>query len=141
MYIEKNEIADTPEQLMRSRYSAYSLARTDYIKKTMHGKALLGFNEVAVEKQAQVISWIGLKIITSYLEHEDQGFVEFAATYLQNNHLNTMHERSEFHKINNHWFYVDGQHLINTNNKRLIGRNSPCPCGSGKKFKNCHQNP
>jgi preprotein translocase subunit SecA len=19
-----------------------------------------------------------------------------------------------------------------------VGRNSPCPCGSGKKFKNCH---
>nr|WP_238147002.1 SEC-C metal-binding domain-containing protein [Legionella pneumophila] len=20
-----------------------------------------------------------------------------------------------------------------------MGRNSPCPCGSGKKFKNCHE--
>lgn len=22
-----------------------------------------------------------------------------------------------------------------------IGRNNPCPCGSGKKFKKCHNNP
>jgi len=21
-----------------------------------------------------------------------------------------------------------------------VGRNDPCPCGSGKKYKNCHQN-
>jgi len=24
------------------------------------------------------------------------------------------------------------------NTERKIGRNDPCPCGSGKKFKNCH---
>jgi uncharacterized protein YecA (UPF0149 family) len=23
-------------------------------------------------------------------------------------------------------------------NPRNVGRNSPCPCGSGKKFKQCH---
>ncbi|MGM9921331.1 MAG: SEC-C metal-binding domain-containing protein, partial [Bhargavaea sp.] len=22
--------------------------------------------------------------------------------------------------------------------KVIVGRNDPCPCGSGKKFKNCH---
>ncbi|MDH5397696.1 MAG: SEC-C metal-binding domain-containing protein [Cyclobacteriaceae bacterium] len=22
---------------------------------------------------------------------------------------------------------------------KKVGRNEPCPCGSGKKFKNCHQ--
>ena len=25
-----------------------------------------------------------------------------------------------------------------TANWGKVGRNSPCPCGSGKKFKNCH---
>ena len=24
------------------------------------------------------------------------------------------------------------------NRKEKIGRNDPCPCGSGKKYKNCH---
>ena len=24
------------------------------------------------------------------------------------------------------------------NNGPKIGRNDPCPCGSGKKYKNCH---
>jgi preprotein translocase subunit SecA len=23
-------------------------------------------------------------------------------------------------------------------NKETVGRNDPCPCGSGKKYKNCH---
>ena len=22
--------------------------------------------------------------------------------------------------------------------KQTVGRNDPCPCGSGKKYKNCH---
>ena len=23
---------------------------------------------------------------------------------------------------------------------KVVGRNEPCPCGSGKKYKNCHMN-
>jgi len=27
---------------------------------------------------------------------------------------------------------------ISTKNKTEVGRNDPCPCGSGKKYKKCH---
>ncbi len=30
------------------------------------------------------------------------------------------------------------QHMPQVNNGPRIGRNDPCPCGSGKKYKNCH---
>ncbi|MEZ9781375.1 SEC-C metal-binding domain-containing protein [Vibrio cyclitrophicus] len=30
------------------------------------------------------------------------------------------------------------QHYLEPKNKRKIGRNEPCPCGSGEKYKKCH---
>ncbi|MBQ2529056.1 MAG: SEC-C domain-containing protein, partial [Treponema sp.] len=38
------------------------------------------------------------------------------------------------------WKYVAGN-VIPTTVKRVgakVGRNDPCPCGSGKKYKQCH---
>ena len=39
-------------------------------------------------------------------------------------------ERSRFLKENGQWYYIDGT-------RPQFGRNDPCPCGSGKKFKKC----
>lgn len=139
LFLEKNKIANTPEQLMRSRYTAYSLAKIDYIKQTMKDKMLIGFNEIEAKKWALGVTWISLEVIQSYLESPNKGFVEFCATFIERDQLKTIHELSEFHKESSHWFYVDGTHkkvLNKANNK--IARNNPCPCGSGKKFKNCH---
>ena len=49
------------------------------------------------------------------------------------------HEVSVFKKINNEWKYVAGE-VIPTTITRVgakVGRNDPCPCGSGKKYKQC----
>jgi len=35
---------------------------------------------------------------------------------------------------------IDQNKQKKSNPLRLIGRNNPCPCGSGKKYKNCHMN-
>ena len=139
-YIEGQEIPKTPEQLMRSRYTAYSLARIDYIKQTMKGKPLAQFNEVEAKKWAEKVIWVGLKVINARMEQPKQGFVEFIATFMEHNQLKNIHELSEFHQEEERWFYVDGSNkeASNKNHSLKIGRNSPCPCGSGKKFKNCH---
>lgn len=137
--LDYQQIAQTPEQLMRSRYTAYSHARTDYIKKTMMGKPLLHFNEDEAKKWAQKVTWLHLKVIDSTIEHSEQGFVEFIATFIENNQLKSIHERSEFHLQNNHWFYVDGVNNEHKKHHPKIARNSTCPCGSGKKYKNCHE--
>jgi SEC-C motif-containing protein len=139
-FIEKKQSPQTPEQLMRSRYTAYSLAQIDYIKSTMKGKALIGFNELEVTKWAQTVVWTGLKVIQSYIETPEKGFVEFSATFMEGEQLKTIHELSEFHQEHTIWFYVDGENkqVPIKNIKQKITRNSHCPCGSGKKFKNCH---
>ena len=53
LYLDKKQKPQTPEQLMRSRYTAYSVANIDYIKNTMQGNPLIGFNEQEAEKWAK----------------------------------------------------------------------------------------
>lgn len=141
LFIDNHKAPETPEQLMRSRYTAYTLAQTNYISKTMREKALVGFDEFQSKQWAQKVIWIGLTVKQSTMETPDKGYVEFIAHWIEKNHFCTMHERSEFHRMNNQWFYVDGVNLMTSlkKNQIKIGRNSPCPCGSGKKFKNCHE--
>jgi SEC-C motif-containing protein len=50
------------------------------------------------------------------------------------------HERSQFRKVDGRWYFVSGQKISAPPLKRdaeKVGRNDPCPCGSGKKFKKC----
>ena len=140
LYLEKQQQAQTPEQLMRSRYTAYTLGRIDYIKNTMKGKALIGFNELDAEQWAKNVQWIDLKVIQSDVTSPDIGFVEFEARFSEQKQVKSIHELSEFHRENGCWFYVNGIHkpTVNKTNKPKTPRNAPCPCGSGKKFKNCH---
>lgn len=141
-YIEKQETAKTPEALMRSRYSAYTQAKIDYIKKTMLGKPLVGFNDNDTALWAKQVKWLGLQIITSYIDPTDEntGFVEFVASYMEKNTIKTIHELSQFQRHNGHWFYTDAipPKAKKTAKKQKISRNAPCPCGSQKKYKNCH---
>ena len=131
---------ETPEQLMRSRYTAYSQANIQYIKKTMRGKPLAGFNELEAKQWAEQVQWLGLEVLRSPAPQTGQGFVEFIAHFAENNQPKMLHELSEFQQIDGQWFYVDGinKQATATVTKTKIGRNEPCPCGSGKKFKHCH---
>jgi len=137
LYIREQSIPQTPEALMRSRYTAYSQANIEYIKKTMQGKPLTNFNENEAKHWASQVLWLELKVIhaTQNKLDDQTGTVEFIATYLESDLLKTIHENSLFRRIDNRWFYIDGQ-LTNTLPKK-ISRNSVCPCGSQKKFKDC----
>ena len=50
-------------------------------------------------------------------------------------------ERATFKKHASKWVFVDGVELKGPpvrNEGPKAGRNDPCPCGSGKKYKKCH---
>lgn len=140
LYIESTELAPTPEALMRSRFSAYCAGNIDYIKNTMREAALLQFDEISVRKRAKEIEWQGLTIIDTFHRNgPEQGFVQFLASYKEDGHLHYLHELSEFKRHDNKWYYVDGELLRPPHEiKRAPVRNKPCPCGSLKKYKNCH---
>ena len=110
LYIDGAAIAGSPEVLMRSRYTAYTLAKVSYIKRTMRGKALTGFNAGEAKRWARRVIWTGLRVVNAFNEHADKGFVEFIARFQDGDQLQSLHEISEFQQVQGVWFYVDGTH-------------------------------
>ncbi|MGB1402331.1 MAG: YchJ family protein [Porticoccaceae bacterium] len=99
--------AATPEELMRSRYSAYALGG--------YGKYLLStwFAPMARDISSAELSrsdteWIKLQIIDTGVE-ANSGWVEFKASYKDNNHIIEMHEKSVFTRQGSRWFYIGGE--------------------------------
>jgi len=140
-YITGIKTPSTPEELMRSRYTAYAHHRIDYIEKTMTGAAAKNFNMESAEEWSVRCLWKSLTVLREELLSKNHGFVEFIAEYEYEGVSKTLHEVSEFRQINGVWFYVDGTTPIISRNPRKkqvkVGRNEPCPCGSGKKYKYC----
>lgn len=128
----------TPEMLMRSRYTAYTLAKIDYIKATMRGDALVGFQAIEAERWAKRVCWIRLEVFHSTIENETTGYVEFEASFVDHARLKSIHEHSQFIREEGQWYYVGGTHRPTSQAEKIINRNTTCPCGSQRKFKNCH---
>lgn len=142
IYISGKQLAPTPEALMRSRYTAYTQANMDYIQASMKGVAAEDFNSEVSKQWAQHVKWLNLEVLnaSAITAKDTVGFVEFIAHYIFNHKKENIHEMSEFHRENNHWYYVGGKasdtETISAHTNK-IGRNDPCPCGSGKKYKKC----
>lgn len=122
---------------MRSRYTAYTQANMDYIANTMKSPAADHFNASEAKEWAQQVEWNKLEVVRSSISG-NKGFVEFLAQFTENGNQQILHERSEFHKINDKWFYVDGERTpLPVRKLQQVGRNDACPCGSDKKYKKC----
>lgn len=146
---------ETAEQLMRSRYTAYVKADVGYIKKTLAPESQKDFDVSASREWAEQSQWKSLKIISKDkgTAADKKGVVEFVATFVQDGEEIEHHETSQFRKNEKgQWLFVDGEahthkageghhhhHKQETVVRQApkIGRNDPCPCGSGKKFKKC----
>lgn len=134
-----NEIK-TAEELMRARYHAYETCDMEFIKESHDPDNTEGIDWAECEKWARESQWLGLEIISTIKGGEDDkdGIVEFKATYIENGKTIVHHERSYFVKKNGVWFYQKWLPITSTRiNENKIGRNDPCPCGSGKKYKKC----
>ncbi|MGE4424263.1 MAG: YchJ family protein [Pseudodesulfovibrio sp.] len=140
-YISGEAVAPTAEALMRSRYTAYVLKELDYLKATLAPEALKDHDDASVRQWAESADWMGLTIHDTWagLEGDEAGIVEFSAQYAIDGEEQTHRERSRFHFLDGKWLYVDGQMVAGPPIRKepKIGRNEPCPCGSGKKYKKC----
>jgi SEC-C motif-containing protein len=104
-YVEGNEPAPTAEALMRSRYTAYTLLREDYLLATWHPStrpASLGLAEDVPTK------WLGLEVKCHEQQDTDHAIVEFVARYKVSGRAQRLHEVSRFVREEGRWFYVDG---------------------------------
>jgi SEC-C motif-containing protein len=126
--------AATAEALMRSRYCAYALGLADYLAHSWHPDTR---PNTPIEGN---VKWAGLAIVSTDRGGPDttEGEVAFCARYLDGERLESLCERSRFIRYEGRWVYLDG--LPGDTDPaagRRIGRNEPCPCGSGAKFKRC----
>ncbi|OQW53481.1 MAG: hypothetical protein A4S09_07735 [Proteobacteria bacterium SG_bin7] len=142
-YIERKSKPETAEKLMRSRYTAYTLADIKYIKHTLAPESQDDFDVANALEWAKKSDWKGLKIVSTEkgTAADSEGVVEFIATYGQEGKYFNHHEISYFRKdTSGQWLFVDGQPPEKKTIRRespKVGRNDPCPCGSGKKYKKC----
>ncbi|MFC3032361.1 YchJ family protein [Pseudoalteromonas fenneropenaei] len=119
-------------QLMRSRYSAYVLKNAAYILDTYGIEEQKEHTEADILAFANAVEFIRLQIVTA----DQPDVVEFKAFYLAENKLGVVHERSTFALEGTRWKYITGELFAHPEQK--VSRNDPCPCLSGKKFKQCH---
>ena len=131
--------ASTPEALMRSRFAAFVHGDLDYIESTHAKEVRDDFNRSATESTAKSVEWVSLEIrdTADGGADDDTGTVEFAARFKKDGELQVHHERSNFRRQEGRWVCVDGQMNPKGKPRRVekVGRNEPCPCGSGKKYK------
>ncbi|GEO82953.1 YchJ family metal-binding protein [Pararhodospirillum oryzae] len=133
--------APTAEALMRSRYTAYVLERYEYLGETDAEALREKFDRDETAAMVEGITWTGLKVVrTKEGGPEDEtGEVEFLARFRHQGKDLIRHEASTFQRENGRWVYVDS--VMNPKHPprqvEQIGRNDPCPCGSGKKYKKC----
>lgn len=127
----------TAEALIRSRFTAYALDDTAYILATWDAQV----PPEKIDFSAEKLNWQRLEIIDTKKggAKDTKGVVEFKAYYAKHDEEHVLHEISRFVKKNGRWFYLSGVvkavgKIIQQTNQ---GKNAPCPCGSGKKFKRC----
>ena len=136
-YLDSDLPAPTAEALMRSRYAAYVAGNDAYLRKTWDPDTC----PESINAGEAGVDWTGLTIIatTGGGKGDDTGTVEFVAGVSQQGQAGHLHELSDFKRTaNGQWLYVDGDTPKGTPVRvKKTGRNDPCPCGSGKKYKKC----
>jgi SEC-C motif-containing protein len=135
--------APTPEALMRSRYTAYALGNVDYLFDTLAPESRHDFDRKSVTRWSHQARWHGLEIVSSEggAPGDETGLVEFIAHFTLDAERRAHRELSQFrfNKDEQRWQFVEE---VQRKSAPIVkgaqpGRNEPCPCGSGKKYKKC----
>ena len=141
-YLLGREKPPTAVALMRSRYSAYALGAIDYIYQSASARVRKEFDAEGSRKWAESAEWTGIEILGTEGGggQDEKGVVEFIAHYKVRETSFNHHERAQFARLNGEWVFMDGK-IIGPEPVRRetpkVGRNDPCACGSGKKYKKC----
>ena len=136
--------APTADALMRSRYTAYATGAIDHIYNSYDPAKRHDFDKKSAAEWSRKSKWLGLEILRTEKggESDEDGTVEFVAKYEIDDQPQEHHELAEFRKDGNdgNWYFVDGRSpkvATYVREEPKTGRNDPCTCGSGKKYKKC----
>jgi SEC-C motif-containing protein len=130
--------AATAEQLMRARFTAHVLRDYRFLHETHRPTAGKPYVEETGEPAMQ---WTKLVVHAHETGADpDKAFVDFSAYGLDEGVEKVLQEKAEFLRVNGTWLYNREARLGPAPYKAAapkVGRNEPCPCGSGKKYKQC----
>ncbi|NNP68383.1 YchJ family protein [Acinetobacter sp. Ac_5812] len=128
----KQQVAQTAEQLMRSRYSAFALKQIDYILQTTALGQQSTLDRAAIADWSQSNQWLKLDVVQHQPKlDKTHALVEFKAHYHDGTQAHIHHEISHFVLHQQQWYFLDPTLDMKITMKQ------PCVCGSGKKFKQC----
>ena len=101
-------VAQTAEQLMRSRYSAFVVGDVPYLLRTWHPATRPGSIELDPDQR-----WTGLAVLATEAggPEDAKGVVEFRASYAVRGEPGALHEISRFFRVDGAWVYVRGRQL------------------------------
>ena len=111
--INRKREAATCLELMKSRYTAYTLADVNYLMLSHHSGTRPATSErKGIKKWAESVKWMQLIIVDTWngTTNDTEGYVEFKAMYFDNGQLSQVHEKSFFKRENKRWVYVSGIH-------------------------------
>jgi SEC-C motif domain protein len=136
--LEGSRPAATAEELMRARFTAHVVHDFAFLHRTYRPTAHQPFVPV-VEKQA--VQWTRLVVHSHALASTpDLAYVEFSAYGTQDGAEHILQEKAEFSRRDGSWIYTrplrEGPAPFRQSAPKP-GRNDPCFCGSGKKYKHC----
>lgn len=124
--------AQSAEQLMRSRYSAYALGNIDYIVRTTVPALQPLLDVAAITAWSAENQWTGLSIdhvlAKEKMRHAQ---VEFTAAFIDQKGAQTHRELSGFVHIGQQWYFLD------PTLEQYPALKTACLCGSEQKFKRC----
>ncbi len=102
-YISGEATPQIPEQLMRSRYTAYTLVDVEYLIKTTHPKMRKHYSAKAIKAWAENCKWLKLEVLSASGVN-----VHFKAYFEENGEAGIHEEYSTFKQEDGKWYFVDG---------------------------------
>jgi SEC-C motif domain protein len=103
-------VPETAEQLMRARFSAYALAKVDYLISTRPEARRAEEDRAELEQYCKSVSCVALKVVHRERggQADDTGIVSFHASIQANGRRSLHIETSSFAREHGRWVYVDG---------------------------------
>ena len=123
---------------MRSRFTAHATRNYAHLHRSDASTAHLPYES---DGQVDPIEWTRLEIHSHEVGPKpDTATVDFSAYFTQEGKEHALHEKSAVIGKAGEWRYTrplrEGPAPVKSTAPR-VGRNDPCPCGSGKKYKHC----
>jgi len=131
-------LAASAEELMRARFTAHAIQDFAFVHRTYRPTARQTF---VPDPNPPSTEWTRLVVHGHTVgKTPDIATVEFSAYGLEEGVEHVLHEKAEFVREGGEWTYTralrEGPAPFRQAAKKP-GRNDPCPCGSGKKYKHC----